>query len=96
MGFSRSQPKEALTYLIDDRVKQADICRFSSAANQEPLCFNLEARQMTDLPTTSDLPFKEEPWLEEPTKPLESDFKDPENYKFAFEEYQQKLTHKQG
>lgn len=37
--------RNALNLLTQDRIGQADICKFSSGANQEPLNFNLELSQ---------------------------------------------------
>jgi P4 family phage/plasmid primase-like protien len=47
---------------------------------------------MTEQPP-SDIPTqKEQEWLEEPTKPNPEDFKNPENYEFAQEQYKEKLS----
>jgi P4 family phage/plasmid primase-like protien len=44
-------------------------------------------------PITSDIPPTEpEAWLEEPHKPKPENFKEPENYEFAFKEYERKMT----
>lgn len=42
-------------------------------------------------PTTSDIPAPSNEWLEEPTLPKKEDFKNPENFEFAFNEYKHKL-----
>jgi putative DNA primase/helicase len=45
----------------------------------------------------SDVPDPtKEDWLEEPTKPHPTDFKDPENFEFAFAEYKHKLERYQA
>lgn len=42
--------------------------------------------------TTSDIPAPSDEWLEEPTMPKQEDFKNPENFEFAFNEYKLKMA----
>src|SRR5665647_554522 len=47
----------------------------------------------TNNQATSDLPTPDQnEWLEEPTLPKKDDFKDPENFEFAFGEYKKKMA----